>query len=75
MYNEHSSTAQDVQAIKYYRCPQCHQSARLHVDIDTDSTPYLDDEGRRQYYCLRCLTTFSVGAPITPIRRNSNGAL
>ena len=69
MHYEHFSTSQDVQAIKYYRCPHCQQSARLHVDIDTDSMPYLDDEGRRQYYCLRCRETFSVETPIIPIRR------
>ncbi len=59
----------DVHTIKYYRCPDCQQSARLHVDLDTDSKPYLDDKGHRQYYCLHCHETFSVGATVIPIRR------
>ncbi len=65
MHYEQFLIVHDVHTIKYHRCPFCYQSARLHVDIETDLIPQLDDEGHLQYYCLHCQETFSVETPTT----------
>lgn len=55
---------QDVHAIKYHHCPYCDEAGRILVDIETDTMPELDEQKRKQYFCLRCLEPFSIGTPI-----------
>ena len=52
----------DVQTIKDHRCPYCDHAARILVDIETDTMPQPDDEGRLQYFCFNCGKIFTVEA-------------